>query len=185
MSTSEETFSSQSAADKIISQLEKMETSLEKEIQSISKRVRCLEEQAPQSPKRRATESSSSHWADRSTSGLDSMADCSWPVSEDEEEQGDPSEMENIDQTIPIQLSEENTKLVTSSFRKVLSSESRKRLRSAFPCPNLQDTRCPKLDSIFKGASIHRDEDIGCRINTHQGANSRPSRPLDSPPPLL
>uniref|UniRef100_A0A1X7VHY9 Uncharacterized protein n=1 Tax=Amphimedon queenslandica TaxID=400682 RepID=A0A1X7VHY9_AMPQE len=130
MSTSEETFSSQSATDKIIAQLEKMETSLEKEIQSISKRVRHLKEQAPQSTKRWATESSSSHWADRSTSDLDSLADCSWPVSEDEEEQRDPSETENIDQTIPIQLSEENAKLVTSLFREVLSSDSRKRLRT-------------------------------------------------------
>ena len=128
---SEETFSSQSAADRIIAQLEKMETSLENEMQSISTRVRRLEEQAPQSPKRRATESSSSHWADRNMSGLESMADCSWPVSEDEEEQGDSSETNDIDQTIPIQLSEENVKLVASSFkREVLSSKSRKRLRS-------------------------------------------------------
>uniref|UniRef100_A0A1X7UD84 Uncharacterized protein n=1 Tax=Amphimedon queenslandica TaxID=400682 RepID=A0A1X7UD84_AMPQE len=130
MSTSEETFSSQSVTDKIIAQLEKMETSLEKELQIISKRVRHLEEQAPQSPKKWATDSSSSHWADRSTSCLDSMADCSWPVLEDEEEQRDPSETENIDQTISIQLSEENAKLVTSTFRKELSSESRKRLRT-------------------------------------------------------
>ena len=105
MSTSnmEEILSSQSAADKIIAQLEKMETSLESEMQSISKRVRRLEEQAPQSPKRRATESSSTSWADRGTSGLESLTDCSWPISDDEE--GDPSETETLETPALIQLS--------------------------------------------------------------------------------
>uniref|UniRef100_A0A1X7SRR5 Uncharacterized protein n=1 Tax=Amphimedon queenslandica TaxID=400682 RepID=A0A1X7SRR5_AMPQE len=179
MSTSEDSSSSQSAAaDKIIAQLEKMETSLEKEIQSISKRVRRLEEQAPHSPKRRATESSSSLWADRNTPGLESLTDVSWPVSDDEGEQGDPSETENLDQT-PIQLSEENNQLVTSSFREVLSSDSRKRLRSAFPCPSLQDTRCPKLDSIFKGASINKEtKTLDAELARIQALMHDPAGPL-------
>uniref|UniRef100_A0A1X7TXQ0 Uncharacterized protein n=1 Tax=Amphimedon queenslandica TaxID=400682 RepID=A0A1X7TXQ0_AMPQE len=157
MSTSEDSSSRQSAAaDKIIAQLEKMETSLKNEIPNISKRVRRLEKQAPQSPQRRATESSSSHWADRSSPGLESPTDISWPVLDNEEEQGDLSEMENLNQT-PIQLSEENNQLVTSSLREVVSSDSRKRLRSAFPSPSVQDTRYPKLDSIFKEASINKE----------------------------
>uniref|UniRef100_A0A1X7TDC1 Uncharacterized protein n=1 Tax=Amphimedon queenslandica TaxID=400682 RepID=A0A1X7TDC1_AMPQE len=128
MAMSEDTSSTQTAAaaDKIIEPLEKIESSLGEEVQSISKRVRRLEEQAPQSPKRRATELPSSNWADRSRPGLDSLKDFSWPVSDDEEEQGDPSETENLDQ-VSIQLSEENTQPVTPSFREVLSSNSRKR----------------------------------------------------------
>uniref|UniRef100_A0A1X7UKA1 Uncharacterized protein n=1 Tax=Amphimedon queenslandica TaxID=400682 RepID=A0A1X7UKA1_AMPQE len=78
MSNSEDSSSSQSAAaDTIIAQLEKIETSLKKKIQNISKRVRLLEKQVPQLLQRRVTESSSSHWADRSSPGLESPTDIS------------------------------------------------------------------------------------------------------------
>uniref|UniRef100_A0A1X7THR7 Uncharacterized protein n=1 Tax=Amphimedon queenslandica TaxID=400682 RepID=A0A1X7THR7_AMPQE len=179
MATSEDTSTSQSAAaDKVIAQLEKMETSIVEELQSISKRVKCLEEQAPHPPKRRATESSSSLWADRGTSGLESLTDISWPVSDDEEEQGDQLETENLGQ-VPIQHSEENRQLVTFSFREVLSSDSRKRLRTAFPCPSLQDTRCSKLDSIFNGASIHKEmKTVDAELARVQALIHDPAGPL-------
>uniref|UniRef100_A0A1X7SKW3 Uncharacterized protein n=1 Tax=Amphimedon queenslandica TaxID=400682 RepID=A0A1X7SKW3_AMPQE len=178
MAIAEDTSSSQSAAaDKIIAPLEEMETSIGEELQSISKRVKCLEQQAPHAPKRRATESSSSFWADRGTSGLESLTDVSWPVSDDKEEQGDPSETENLGQ-VPIQLSEENTQLVTSFFREAQSSDSRKRL-SAFPCPSLQDTQCPKLDSIFKGASIHKEtKTVDAQLARVQALIHDPADPL-------
>uniref|UniRef100_A0A1X7TSI1 Uncharacterized protein n=1 Tax=Amphimedon queenslandica TaxID=400682 RepID=A0A1X7TSI1_AMPQE len=127
---------------------------------------------------KRATQSSSSFWADWGTSGLESLIDVSWPVSDDEEEQGDQSETMNLGQ-VPIQHSEENTQLVTSSLREALSSDSRKRLRSAFPCPSLQDTQCSKLDSIFKGASIHKEtKTVDAKLAHVQALIHDPAGPL-------
>ena len=56
---------SQSAANKILSQLKKMEKSLEGEIQSVSKRVKLLEENQAPPPKRRAAEPRPTSWVDR------------------------------------------------------------------------------------------------------------------------
>ena len=56
---------SQSAANKILSQLKEMEKSLEGEIQSDSKRVKRLEENQAPLPKRGAAEPRATSWADR------------------------------------------------------------------------------------------------------------------------
>uniref|UniRef100_A0A1X7TCY7 Uncharacterized protein n=1 Tax=Amphimedon queenslandica TaxID=400682 RepID=A0A1X7TCY7_AMPQE len=37
-------------------------------------------------------------------------------------------------------------------------------VRGAFPCPSLKDTRCPKLDSIFKGASIQETKALDAEL---------------------
>uniref|UniRef100_A0A1X7TF24 Uncharacterized protein n=1 Tax=Amphimedon queenslandica TaxID=400682 RepID=A0A1X7TF24_AMPQE len=77
-----------------------------------------------------------------------------WPVS-DEEDGEDPPE---VDQPcIPILLSEDDKGFVASSFKKILSTKERRKLRNGFPCPELQETPCPKLDPIFKSASIHKE----------------------------
>ena len=54
-------------------------------------------------------------------------------------------------------MSEDDKGFVASSFKKVLSTEDRRKLRNGFPCPELQETRCPKLDPIFKSASISKE----------------------------
>ena len=84
---------SQSAAKKILNQLKKMEKSLEGEIQSVSKRVKRLEEnQAPPS-KRRAAEPRAASWVDREVGGLENYPDdLPWPISDDEIEADDPPE---------------------------------------------------------------------------------------------
>ena len=151
---------SQSAAKKIFNQLKKMEKSLEGEIQSVSKRVKRLEEnQAPPS-KRRAAELRAASWADREVGGLENYPDdLSWPISDDEIEADDPPEDKSPPGTT-ISLSEDSSRLVASSFTKVLAPDDRKRLRSAFPCPELQETRCPRLDAIFKTASIQKETKV-------------------------
>ena len=150
---------SASAAKKILNQLKKMEKSLEGEIQSVSKRVKRLEEnQAPPS-KRRAAEPRAASWADREVGGLENYPDdLSWPISDDEIEADDPPEEKSPPGTT-ISLSEDNSRLVASST-KVLAPDDRKRLRSAFPCPELQETRCPRLDPIFKTASIQKETKV-------------------------
>ena len=49
---------------------------------------------------------------------------------------------------------------MASSFTKVLAPDDRKGLRSTFPCPELQETRCPRLDAIFKMASIQKETKV-------------------------
>ena len=151
---------SQSTANKILKQLKKMEKSLEGEIQSVSKRVERLEENQPPPPKRRAAEPRTTSWADREVEGSESYPDdLSWPISEDEREPDDPRE-DNASPGTAMSLSEDSSRLVASSFTKVLAPDDRKRLRNDFPCPELQETRCPRLDSIFKVASIPKETKI-------------------------
>ena len=141
---------SQSAAKKILNQLKKIEKSLEGEIQSVSKRVKCLEEnQAPPS-KRRAAEPRAASWVDREVGGLENYPDnLSWPISDDEIEADDPPEDKSPPGTT-ISLSEDSSRLVASSFTKVLAPDDRK----------LQETRCPRLDAIFKTASIQKETKV-------------------------
>ena len=148
---------SQSTANKILKQLKKMEKS---EIQSVSKRVEHLEENQPPPPKRRAAEPWTISWADREVEGSESYPeDLSWPISEDKKEPDDPRE-DNASPGTAISLSEDSSQLVASSFTKVLTPDDRKRLRNDFPCPEMQETRCHRLDSIFKAASIPKETKI-------------------------
>ena len=84
---------SQSTAKKILNQLKKKEMSLEGEIQSVSKRVKRLEENQAPPPKRRAAEPRATSWADREVGGLESYPDdLSSPILDDEREADDPPE---------------------------------------------------------------------------------------------
>ena len=141
----------------ILFQLARMEKSLTGEIQSISKRVDYLEKGKETPPaKRMATEVPSS-WADREPMDLRDRQsqDIAWPISDDEGGD-DPSE---TDQPLAptIRLSEDDKGVVTSAFKRALSTEDRRRLRNGFPCPEIQETRCPKLDPIFKTTSVNKD----------------------------
>uniref|UniRef100_A0A1X7UQI9 Uncharacterized protein n=1 Tax=Amphimedon queenslandica TaxID=400682 RepID=A0A1X7UQI9_AMPQE len=137
----------------ILYQLARMEKSLSNEIQSVSKRVDYLEKgREPPPAKKRATEVPP--WADRGPMDFRDGQPHQWPVS-DEEDGEDPPEADQP--CVPVLLSENDKGLVTSSFKKVLSTEDRRRLRNGFPCPELQETRCPKLDPIFKSASVHKE----------------------------
>ena len=55
-----------------------------------------------------------------------------------------------------IELSEDNTTFVSSAFT-VLPSTEPKQVRDSFPCPGLEETHCPRLDPLFKSASVSKD----------------------------
>ena len=100
-----------------------MEKFLAGEIQSISKRVDCLEKGRETPPaKRRATEVLSS-WAEGEPMDFRDRQsqDIVWPVSEDEGGD-DPSETDQPPAPT-IRLSEDEKRVVTSAFKMVLSME--------------------------------------------------------------
>ena len=68
----------------------------------------------------------------------------------DEEGKGDGE----LSATGTIQLSEYNEALLSSVFSTMLSIVERRGIRNAFPTPGVQQTRCPRLDSIFNSASV-------------------------------
>ena len=98
---------------------------------------------APPTPKRRATSETHS-WASR----MDEDASELGALSDDEDGGRD---LEHPHKTIA--LSESNASLVTSSFGSTISNGERRRVRSAFPTPEVKATRCPKLDPVFKTKS--------------------------------
>ena len=111
-------------------------------IQRIEDRVLRLESAgsrgSPPAPKRRAPESRTGtpqSWADRPMD---------W--SDDEDEGNGPP--------VPATLSEDNLALVASSFSATLPNATRRKVRATFPLPELRETRCPRLDSIFKSSSV-------------------------------
>ena len=103
----------------------------------IQARVRRLESShtrdllPPSTKKRRVTElyTPTTSWADR-----------------DPEPEGSNSEDEDQD----IALSERSVALFSSTFSSTLSNTERWRVRNSFPIPSVSETRCPRLDPIFK-----------------------------------
>ena len=47
--------------------------------------------------------------------------------------------------------------MVTSAFSSSLSNGERRRLRSAYPTPEVSATRCPKLDPVFKSSKVKQE----------------------------
>uniref|UniRef100_A0A1X7V562 Uncharacterized protein n=1 Tax=Amphimedon queenslandica TaxID=400682 RepID=A0A1X7V562_AMPQE len=56
----------------------------------------------------------------------------------------------------PAKLSEHSKLAVAVSFTKPLLNEDRKRLRKMFPTPDLPETKCPRLDTVFKSTAVRR-----------------------------
>ena len=46
-------------------------------------------------------------------------------------------------------LSEHNVDLLSSSFSSTLSNSERRKVRNSFPAPDVLQTHCPRLDSVF------------------------------------
>ncbi len=76
----------------------------------------------------------SRHWADRDDESMEGRDLPSWD-SEDEE---------------TLEVSENTKALLTKAFSVTLRNTERRRLRNRFPTPDTAQTRCPKLDPIFK-----------------------------------
>ena len=52
------------------------------------------------------------------------------------------------------ELSESSKALITGSFASSLSNSERRKIRAQFPHSGLPQTRCPKLDAVFKSAPV-------------------------------
>ena len=94
----------------------------------------------PSSKKRRAAEhraESPMDWADRGLAEEEGHLRPEWSDSEEGE-------------VHTISLSEYNVDLLSSSFSSTLSNSERRKVRNSFPAPDVLQTRCPRLDSVFK-----------------------------------
>ena len=113
-------------------------------IESVSSHVDQLSETVYGPPARkRSVDSYPTLWADRQDRGLDSSPHWS---EEDDGEDTSSSEM--------IKLSEHNKSLVSAAFSTALSNMERRKIRNTFPTPDIQQTCCPRLDSIFKSSFV-------------------------------
>ena len=172
-----------SGSDGVIKELRRMESALNAYmyIQEVSRRVDRLEGAPP--AKRQATEnrrgagtSTPTCWADRED-GVASVPCPQWSDSEEEER------VENEDgrsgAPSVIELSEDNAAFVSSAFTTVLPSAERKRVRDSFPHPGLEATRCPRLDPLFKTASVNKDtKSTDAELARIQSLINDPATPL-------
>ena len=71
----------------------------------------------------------------------DYSAILTWP----DEEPGEDSPMQPV-----ISVSESTAKTLKSAFKKPLSNASRLQVRKVYAFPNVEDTKCPKLDWVIK-----------------------------------
>ena len=115
----------------LAAQLGKIQSSLS----LMESRVKALEEPS--------TENSGSLWADRCRSPSPSRQAQNW----DERNEASSS----------AKLSESSKSAVAFSFTKPLINEERKRLRKMFPTPDLPETKCPRLDSVFKSTAVKKE----------------------------
>ena len=133
-----------------------MESSLKSSIEAVSNRVLRLEADRAAPAKKRATTESRSHWADRDDM-VDGSATPRWSPSDEEEDMEEGSEKCARGTSKSIKLSDANATLISSAFSTVLPNEQRRRLREAFPTTELAETRCPRLDPLFRTSSVRQE----------------------------
>ena len=56
-----------------------------------------------------------------------------------------------------VEVSENTSKLLMSAFTSTLPNADHRRIRNAFPVPDVDVTRCPCLDPLFKTQSVRSD----------------------------
>uniref|UniRef100_A0A1X7UTC5 Uncharacterized protein n=1 Tax=Amphimedon queenslandica TaxID=400682 RepID=A0A1X7UTC5_AMPQE len=79
----------------------------------------------------------------------------------------------------PAKLSEHSKSAVAVSFTKPLLNEDRKRLRKMFLTPDLPETKCPRLDSVFKSTAVKKDaKDTDSEFTCLQAFIHDPAAPL-------
>ncbi len=125
-----------------------MKDSFSSELKSVSDRVDRLAETVNTSPapkKRRTAETATlgRSWHEQRDSGLSAPLP-SFNQSDDESgKEGDEG----------TELSESSKALVTSAFSSSLHNSELRKIRSQYHHSGLPQTRCPKLDSVFKSAT--------------------------------
>ena len=140
----------QSTANAVLDEIRRMKDSFSSELRSVSERVERLAETVYASPapkKRRTAETVTSgrpwhKWRDSGSSA---------PL---QHESDDESGMEGDEGT---ELSESSKSLVISAFSSSLQNSERRRIRTQYPHSGLPQTRCPKMDAVFKSASGKAD----------------------------
>ena len=68
-----------------------------------------------------------------------------WPDDEEDDENSGETRK-------PFEVSESTSALLKKSFTSTLPQMERCKLRGMFHVPNVDETRCPRLDSVFKTA---------------------------------
>lgn len=142
-------------------EIRKMNESFTSSLDNINQRVDELSEAVynPPPAKRTPPTSSGRDWADRTDTGTDDQAiqqQLSWPDSDMDEEGAD---VESDHQSTgcrkpePLVLSTESATILKEAFTIPLLNKERVGIRNAFPPPSLPQTRCPKLDAVFKTAT--------------------------------
>ena len=119
--------------DMILQELQRLNSSMG-EIQARVQRLESTHSRDPLPPsskKRRVADpcTLSTSWGDRDP-------DPEWSNSEDEDND--------------IVLSERSLAMLSSAFSSTLSNTERRKVRNSFPTPKVSETRCPRLDPIFK-----------------------------------
>ena len=141
----------QSATNRILTELRNMRSSFGGMIEDINTRVDELSEKVNNPPPSTAPsqipESTPArrHWADDDSTAQDRplVGPHCWNNSDDED--GDC-------QRAVIKLSEEDEKLVRTVFSSTLPNAERRRLRNSYPTTGLPQTKCPRLDPVFKSS---------------------------------
>ena len=156
-------YDSMSEPDEHLSQILTELRSLTSSVKEVSDRVDRLAETVYGPPKKRSpAESGSSHWADRDNEMLDDLPPPRW-----DSEDGDVDRFAT--------LSERNESLLLSAFSSTLTNSERQRIRSAFPPPRVQETRCPRLDPLFRSSA---KADVKWRVSETAGLCPGRGRPV-------
>ena len=149
--------SSQSAENSsILAELRSMKTSLSSSINAISARVDGLSQTvyASGSAAQGTAETGSRSWADSCKSPplrlLRWQGDGSRSEDEEEDAQHEPSSV--------IQLAETDQEIVQNAFSTTLTNVERRRVRNSFGTADLPNTRCPRLDPVFKASIAKASE---------------------------
>ena len=78
-----------------------------------------------------------------------------------------------------VKLSEHSSVAVAAAFTKPMSNKDRRKLKGFFPTPDLSETRCPRLDSIFKTATASKlTKDTDAELTRIQAMIHDPIGPL-------
>ena len=98
------------------------------------------------------TSSKSIPWADQTDLVADLPLLPRWPDDEEDDE--------NIGETRePYEVSESTSALLKKSFTSTLPHVERRKLRGMFHVPNVDETRCPRLDLVFKTTGLSLREE--------------------------
>ncbi len=143
----------QSTNEAVLEEIRKLSNTFSSELKTVSERVDRLAETVynPPAPKKRrtaesATPSVHTAWHERRDSGVRAPL----PSFRDSDDESDV-DGERDDGT--RELSESSKSLIKSAFSNSIPNAERRKIRAQFPHSGMPQTRCPKLDPVFKSAS--------------------------------